>query len=93
MASKSDVTSVASSNDIDKYGADRLSAIGWTKEDFLGPGKAKRARFKLYSSPYLFRPWPHISMNSLVNFYVPAMGALSYEALSLHLVHKGIFSR
>ncbi|OQV22440.1 hypothetical protein BV898_03611 [Hypsibius exemplaris] len=79
------------------YASRRSSASDWAREELKQQRPSRqahpRARFKLYSRPFLLRPMPRLSMNSLVNVYLPAVGALSYEALSVHLVHKGAFSR
>ena len=46
------------------------------------PSRKKRRGFR----------FPLPSMSNVVTVYIPLIGVCSYEALSLHLVHKGLFT-
>ncbi|XP_055347737.1 uncharacterized protein LOC129594903 [Paramacrobiotus metropolitanus] len=64
-------------------------------QEFRYKRRTSRAKFRVHLPLVLQRKRRKkpLSMNNLLNVYMPGIGAMSYQALSMHLVHKGIFSR
>lgn len=63
-------------------------------EELKVDAKLPGPRFRFYAPlNWMARRPPALSLNNLINTYIPGMGVLSYHALSVHLMHKGIFSK
>ena len=50
-------------------------------------------RFQFYSAKVAQKRSPIFGVNSFVKIYLPALGAVSYQVLSMHIVEKTLLKR